>query len=100
VRVVQVAGETVTVVKKLILPETKEQRWFSCASLIEDNGLAVADRCGNLHFYRSAIFPAFFILNIKFVLHFFIRFFHGKAITKDIFYVTDMLKRMGILTRT
>ena len=34
------------------LPELKEQRWFSCATLILNKGLVVGDRCGNLHFYR------------------------------------------------
>ena len=34
------------------LPESKEQRWFSCATLILNKGLVVGDRCGNLHFYR------------------------------------------------
>ncbi len=42
----------VLVRQKLVLPESKEQRWFSCASLVMSNGLAVGDRCGNLHFYR------------------------------------------------
>lgn len=34
------------------LPESKEQRWFSCATLILSKGLVVGDRCGSLHFYR------------------------------------------------
>jgi hypothetical protein len=34
------------------LPESKEQRWFSCATLILNKGLVVGDRCGSLHFYR------------------------------------------------
>ena len=42
----------VVVLHKFFLPESKEQRWFSCSSLIKSNGIAVGDRCGNLHFYR------------------------------------------------
>ena len=38
--------------QNLILPESKEQRWFSCATLIMDQGLAVGDRCGNTHIYK------------------------------------------------
>ena len=44
-------GEEITVLRKFVLPESKEQRWFSCACIVESSILAVGDRCGNLHFF-------------------------------------------------
>ena len=45
-------SDKISIRQNLILPESKEQRWFSCATLIMDQGLAVGDRCGNTHIYK------------------------------------------------
>lgn len=66
-KLMSVEDSKVTLRCKLLLPESKEQRWFSCASVVDSNVFVVGDRCGNLHFYRSVSKPirALFSLDIN-----------------------------------
>ena len=53
IKLISIASDSqITIRQTFTLPESKEQRWFSCATLILNKGLVVGDRCGNLHFYR------------------------------------------------
>ena len=51
-KLVAVEGSSLTSRCRLLLPESKEQRWFSCATVVESIVVVVGDRCGSLHFYR------------------------------------------------
>jgi len=50
-KLIFVDGGQVFVGRQFLLPESKEQRWFSCAGIVKSKFVAVGDRCGNLHFY-------------------------------------------------
>jgi hypothetical protein len=53
IKLISIVGDSqISIRQTFTLPESKEQRWFSCATLILNKGLVVGDRCGSLHFYR------------------------------------------------